>query len=142
LFLDDPNDPDHKPEIHTPRPRSPMVKLCWSLEQKRQILETSPEEECPASNSNSHPEAVSQKKDRVRHVRIRVNGQWGYYSGPKIIEETEQLLQGCVVRFTNGDLYLGSIQKGQFHGQGSLYPIQGSIQRGNFCNGKLLVSTK
>jgi hypothetical protein len=157
LLLDDPNDPDHEPEIHTPRPRSTMVKISRSLEQKRQIIrETSsssssssslPEEECPEStgSSTSHPgeAAVSQKKkDRVRHVSIQVNGQWGYYSGPKIIiEEAEQLLRGCVVRFTNGDLYVGSIQKGQFHGTGSFYPIQGSIQRGRFGNGELLVST-
>jgi hypothetical protein len=150
LLFDDPNDPDQDPEIHTPLPRSPMVRLCRLLEQKqRQILlnkeerSTSPEEECP------DPEAVSQKNtnkaDRVRHVRMQVNGQWGYYSGPKIIAtideeaDDQQLLQGCVVRFTNGDLYLGSIQKGQFHGPGSLYPRQGSIQRGSFCHGKLLV---
>jgi hypothetical protein len=114
------------------------------LEQKRQQVKkeetsSSPEEECP------DPEAavVSQNainKDRVRHVRIQVNGQWGYYSGPKIsVDDDQQLLQGCVVRFTNGDLYLGSIRKGQFHGPGSLYPRQGSIQRGSFCHGTLLV---
>ena len=115
--MDDPNDPDQDPEIHTPRPTSPMIKLCRSLEQKRkQQLRTpinespssssSPENECPESTTTSshttitrHPEpeeVVSSQtnKDhhhhRVRHVRIQVNGQWGYYSGPKIIIEREQ----------------------------------------------------
>jgi hypothetical protein len=34
-------------------------------------------------------------------------------------------------------LYLGGIQNGQFHGTGTLYPKNGQIQRGTFCQNKL-----
>jgi len=78
-----------------------------------------------------------------RHIHVCVRGEWGYYSGPTL--EQNKKLRGCVVRFDNGDLYLGEMllyvpktnvftdEHGlQFHGRGTLYRKGGETTRGLF----------
>lgn len=84
-----------------------------------------------------------------RHLYVSVAGNWGYYSGPAL--EQNQVLHGCVVRFDNGDLYLGDMilyvpttlffndEHGlQFHGRGNLYRKDGSVTRGLFHKHQLM----
>lgn len=84
-----------------------------------------------------------------RHLYVSVNGHWGYYSGPVL--EQNVPLQGCVIRFDNGDLYLGDMicyvpstsffsdEHGlRFHGRGTLYRKDGSIIRGFFHKHQLI----
>jgi hypothetical protein len=79
----------------------------------------------------------------TRHIHVCVRGDWGYYSGPTL--EQNKKLHGCVVRFDNGDLYLGEMllyvpktatftdEHGlQFHGRGTLYRKGGPTIRGLF----------
>ncbi|KAL3940637.1 MAG: hypothetical protein SGBAC_004869 [Bacillariaceae sp.] len=68
--------------------------------------------------------------EKIRHLRIQVNGSWGYYSGPT--PEADEQLIGCVVRFDNGDLYLGNMENSCFHGPGAYYPKGGKAFRGTF----------
>jgi len=84
-----------------------------------------------------------------RHLYVSVAGSWGYYSGPVL--EQNVPLQGCVIRFDNGDLYLGDMmcyvpttsffndEHGlQFHGRGTLYRKDGKIIRGLFHKHQLI----
>ena len=80
--------------------------------------------------------SLSKKPEKIRHLRIQVQGKWGYYSGP--VPQKDVPLFGCVVRFDNGDLYLGNMQNGYFHGPGTLYPKGGGpVQRGNYVSNEL-----
>lgn len=74
--------------------------------------------------------APTKMPKKIRHLRIQVNGNWGYYSGPK--PEADLQLIGCVVRFDNGDLYLGNMENSCFHGPGTYHPKGGKSFRGTF----------
>jgi hypothetical protein len=78
-----------------------------------------------------------------RHLHVSVAGDWGYFSGPPL--EQNKCLHGCVIRFDNGDLYLGDMmcyvpstsvfndEHGLlFHGRGTLYRKDGTVTRGLF----------
>jgi hypothetical protein len=103
-----------------------MLRLCRLKQQK---IDSEP----------SSPKSPAGK----RHIHVCVRGAWGYYSGPTL--EQNKKLQGCVVRFDNGDLYLGDMilhvpttttftdEHGlQFHGRGTLYRKGGPTIRGLF----------
>ena len=82
----------------------------------------------------------------VRHVRIQVDGEWGYFSGPSAAllfhadESSTEVVNGCVVRFDNGDLYLGGMKDEKFHGLGTLYlkSPRRAIRRGRFAENHFL----
>jgi hypothetical protein len=97
----------------------------------------------------SSPAKPSSTRNKKRHVYVSVAGNWGYYCGPAL--EQNVSLQGCVVRFDNGDLYLGDMmcyvpttsffsdEHGlRFHGRGALYRKDGTILRGLFHKHKLI----
>ena len=86
---------------------TPKMKLYERLRQK---------------TSNCAPEdtATQQDEDKVRHVRMCIEGRWGYYSGP--VWKPNTPLKGCVVRFDSGDLYIGSIYNDTYCGLGKYYP--------------------
>ncbi len=90
-----------------------------------------------------------QPRKGKRHLYVSVAGNWGYYSGPVL--EQNISLQGCVIRFDNGDLYLGDMmcyvpstsffsdEHGLlFHGRGTLYRKDGCIIRGLFHKHQLI----
>jgi hypothetical protein len=99
---------------------SAMVQMSHSLRIKQSFTRGSP----------------TKKPKNIRHLRIQVNGKWGYYSGP--VPQKDVPLVGCVLRFDNGDLYLGNMENSCLHGPGSYYPKgypKGGSQvlRGNFA---------
>ena len=94
------------------------------------------QEESPANKKQPH-------RNGKRHLYVSVAGNWGYYSGPSL--DQNKCLRGCVVRFDNGDLYLGDMMcyvpstvffsddHGLlFHGRGALYHGDGTVTRGLF----------
>lgn len=92
---------------------------------------------CDRSNRSCGKQNVSS----VRHVPVTVAQNSGYYSGPSLVhpsghENDGGKLRGCVVRFDNGDLYLGEMQNFdtglKFHGRGTLYKKDGTVCRGLF----------
>lgn len=113
-FEEDPEDP--LKSVATVSSSSAMIQMSHSLRIKQSFKRGSP----------------SKKPKKIRHLRIQVNGKWGYYSGP--VPEKDVPLVGCVLRFDNGDLYLGNMENSCLHGPGTLYPKAGSGQvlRGNF----------
>lgn len=109
-------------------PDTTMLRLCRLKQLK--------EESGLMANENSHTNGK-------RHIHVSVRGEWGYYSGPRL--EMNKTLHGCVIRFDNGNLYLGDMllyvpktnsftdQHGlQFHGRGTLYRKGGPTTRGLF----------
>lgn len=97
----------------------------------------------------SSPATPRSSRNGKRHVYVSVGGHWGYYCGPAL--EQNVSLQGCVVRFDNGDLYLGDMicyvpstsffsdEHGlRFHGRGALYRKDGTIIRGLFHKHQLI----
>eukprot|EP00934_Nitzschia_sp_Nitz4_P000961 Nitzschia sp. Nitz4//scaffold156_size52432//43165//44166//NITZ4_006831-RA/size52432-processed-gene-0.54-mRNA-1//-1//CDS//3329537427//961//frame0 len=80
------------------------------------------------------------KSSKVRHVPVTIGGQVGYYSGPSL--ESAGPWKGCVVRFDNGDLYLGEMgcfnQEYAFHGWGTLTKKDGKVSRGRFSQHQLI----
>ena len=113
-------------------PTGTMLRLCH--------LKNLKEEE---SRSPSTASSKSSSAGGTRHIHVCVRGEWGYYSGPTL--EQNKKLHGCVVRFDNGDLYLGEMllfvpktatftdEHGlQFHGRGTLYRKDGPTTRGLF----------
>jgi hypothetical protein len=76
---------------------------------------------------------VSEVCTRSKKQRIPINGQYGMYSGPAI-KNKACILQGCVVRMENGDLYVGSLSRNDtgsftFHQPGTLYGSNASPKR-------------
>lgn len=67
--------------------------------------------------------SVSDQCPRSRNQRLQVNGEWGTYSGPSISNTKcrARIWQGCVLRFDNGDLYVGSLSRNDT-GSLTLYP--------------------
>lgn len=107
-----------------------MLRLCHLKQLK--------DESSPTGKKHPHPH-----RSGKRHLHVCVAGNWGYYSGPPLEQNT--CLHGCVVRFDNGDLYLGDMMcyipstsffsddHGlQFHGRGTLYRTDGTVTRGLF----------
>jgi hypothetical protein len=80
---------------------------------------------------------VNDRCPRSKNQRIRVNGQWGKYSGPALKQKnhTACVLQGCVVRMEEtGELYVGSLHRNDtgsctFHPPGTLYGVNGAPKR-------------
>mmetsp|Transcript_18480 Transcript_18480/g.38518 ORF Transcript_18480/g.38518 Transcript_18480/m.38518 type:complete len:587 (+) Transcript_18480:75-1835(+) len=77
---------------------------------------------------------------RSKKHRIQVNGNAATYSGPTIATESSDhyqraaILQGCVVRFDNGELYVGSLSRNDtgsltFHPPGTLYDFKRAPKR-------------
>eukprot|EP00537_Pseudo-nitzschia_pungens_P007136 CAMPEP_0172363084 /NCGR_PEP_ID=MMETSP1060-20121228/6533_1 /TAXON_ID=37318 /ORGANISM="Pseudo-nitzschia pungens, Strain cf. cingulata" /LENGTH=572 /DNA_ID=CAMNT_0013085747 /DNA_START=381 /DNA_END=2099 /DNA_ORIENTATION=+ len=75
---------------------------------------------------------VSASCPRSKNHRIEVNGEVGTYSGPAMSREGSEhyqrsgIIQGCVVRFDNEELYVGSLSRNDtgsltFHPPGTLY---------------------
>ena len=77
---------------------------------------------------------VGSQCPRSKNHRIEVNGESGTYRGPSISRDENGrnhyqragILQGCVVRFDNGDLYVGSLSRNDtgsltFYPPGTLY---------------------
>jgi len=116
-FEVDPSDPLKTKQVSS---TSSMLQMSHSLQVKQAFKRGSPKH-----NQNAPPPT------KIRHLRIQVNGNWGYYSGPKPTSEDVQLV-GCVVRFDNGDLYLGNMENSCFHGPGTYYPKGGKAFRGTF----------
>jgi len=110
-FEVDPNDPLKRDKVSA---SSAVLQMSHSLQVKQ-------------AYKRGHPTRIPEK---IRHLRIQVNGSWGYYSGPK--PEADEPLIGCVVRFDNGDLYLGNMENSCFHGPGTYYPKGGRPFRGTF----------
>jgi len=115
-FCDDPQDPLKTDKVAS---SSAMLQMSHSLRIKQYFKRGS---------SSKIPK-------KMRHLRIQVNGNWGYYSGPTPAKDLA--LVGCVVRFDDGDLYLGNMENSFFHGPGAYYPKGGRVLRGNFCRNKL-----
>jgi len=109
-------DPSDPLKTHAVSSTSSMLQMSHSLQVKQAFKRGSP--------------SASSDVKKIRHLRIQVNGNWGYYSGPKPSEDTQ--LVGCVVRFDNGDLYLGNMENSCFHGPGTYYPKGGKAFRGTF----------
>jgi len=83
--------------------------------------------------------SVGRDCPRTKKMRIRVNGQWGTYSGPtpdgkpnspcdnECDEPPEAgIFHGCVVRMDEGDMYVGSLSRNDtgsftFYPPGTLY---------------------
>ncbi|CAJ1952967.1 unnamed protein product [Cylindrotheca closterium] len=110
-FAVDPNDPLKTEQVSS---TTAVLQMSHSLQVKQAFKRGAP----------------AKIPEKIRHLRIQVNGNWGYYSGPK--PEVDEQLVGCVVRFDNGDLYLGNMENSCFHGPGTYYPKGGRPFRGNF----------
>jgi hypothetical protein len=111
-FEEDPEDPL---KLSTVSSSSAMVRMSHSLRIKQSFTRGSP----------------TKKPKKIRHLRIQVHGKWGYYCGPVPLKDVP--LVGCVLRFDNGDMYLGNMENSCLHGPGSYYPKGGGqVVRGTF----------
>eukprot|EP00980_Cylindrotheca_fusiformis_P002332 scaffold541_cov138-Cylindrotheca_fusiformis.AAC.15 len=118
-FEEDPQDPLNRTETISSSPA--MIQMSHSLRIKQSFTRGPP----------------TKKPEKLRHLRIQVRGQWGYYSGP--VPEKDVPLVGCVVRFDNGDLYVGNMKNSCLDGPGSYHPKDPGqpVLRGNFVDNEL-----
>eukprot|EP00536_Pseudo-nitzschia_multiseries_P006475 jgi/Psemu1/15406/gm1.15406_g len=116
---------------------SSSLSLASSLSSSSSSL--SPLPLCRQRKIGSRPiRSVGASCPRSKNHRIEVNGEVGTYSGPamstRVCSENESehnyqrsgILQGCVVRFDNDELYVGSLSRNDtgsltFHPPGTLY---------------------
>ena len=99
------------------RAPTPKMELYEKIRQRKTYR---PPQESRTEASSCGGREEDNNKSKVRHVRMCIDKRWGYYSGP--VWKPDTSLKGCVIRFDNGDIYLGGLYNYSFDGIGKHYP--------------------